>query len=222
MGHLVVSCCVSIMNCWIKFSATEKGNDKVCDTHNESLCYTHKKYYLIWSRLFFKNDCAINHSKEIVSDGEDLSLSLPSQLSTPQKKASNVNKEPKKDMIMCLTDKQDSWKQVKILSRVGNGSKRKSGKYKNDWNVWDDQGYTKVIDCENGVEEWEEIKSDYDDKMTKSASQSISHLSKSLSDLQIGEKGCYANSTDEILVNQMYVTQVNLKILNAKEKELQS
>ena len=36
---------------------------------------------------------------------------------------------------MCLTDKQDSWKQVKILSRVGNGSKRKSGKYKNDGNV---------------------------------------------------------------------------------------
>ena len=97
---------------------------------------------------------------------------------------------------MCLTDKQDSWKQVKILSRVGNGSKRKSGKYKNDWNVWDDQGYTKVIDCENDVEEWEEIKSDYDDKMTQSTSQSISHLSKSLSDLQIGEKGCYANSTE--------------------------
>ena len=97
---------------------------------------------------------------------------------------------------MCLTDKQDSWKQVKILSRVGNGNKRKSGKYKNDWNVWDDQGYTKVIDCENDVEEWEEIKSDYDDKMTQSTSQSISHLSKSLSDLQIGEKGCYANSTE--------------------------
>ena len=97
---------------------------------------------------------------------------------------------------MCLTDKQDSWKQVKILSRVGNGSKRKSGKYKNDGNVWDDQGYTKVIDCENDVEEWEEIKSDYDDKMTQSTSQSISHLSKSLSDLQIGEKGCYANSTE--------------------------
>ena len=36
------------------------------------------------------------HSKEIVSDANELSLSLPSQLSTPQKKASNTNKEPKK------------------------------------------------------------------------------------------------------------------------------
>ena len=36
--------------------AMEKVNDKVCDTHNKSLYYTHKKYYLIWSRLFFKND----------------------------------------------------------------------------------------------------------------------------------------------------------------------
>ena len=39
------------------------------------------------------------HSKEIISDAEDLSLSLPSQLSTPQKKTTNINKEPKKDMI---------------------------------------------------------------------------------------------------------------------------
>ena len=45
---------------------------------------------------------------------------------------------------------------------------------------------------------------------------------KSLSDLQISEKECNANSTDEILENQTYVTQVNHKILNAKEKELQS
>ena len=61
-----------------------------------------------------------NHSKEIISDAEDLSLSLPTQLSFPQKKATNINKEPKKDMIMHLkTDKQGSWKQVKILSRVG-------------------------------------------------------------------------------------------------------
>ena len=36
--------------------AMEKVNDKVCDTHNKSLYYTHKKYYLIWSRLFFKNN----------------------------------------------------------------------------------------------------------------------------------------------------------------------
>ena len=45
---------------------------------------------------------------------------------------------------------------------------------------------------------------------------------KSMSDLQISKKGYDANSTDEILVNQTYVTQVNHEILNAKEKELQS
>ena len=105
-----------------------------CVIHTTKACVTLTKSITLFE-AGFKNDCAINHSKEIVSDGEDLSLSLPSQLSTPQKKASNVNKEPKKDMIMCLTDKQDNWKQVKILSRVGNGNKRKSGKYKNDWNV---------------------------------------------------------------------------------------
>ena len=40
----------------------------------------------------------------------------------------------------------------------------------------------------------------------------------SLSDLQISEKGCDANSSYKILVNQTYVPQVNQKILNAKEK----
>ena len=34
--------CVSLTNCWIKFMAMEKVNNKVCDTHNESLYYTHK------------------------------------------------------------------------------------------------------------------------------------------------------------------------------------
>ena len=48
-------------------------------------------------------------------------------------------KEPKKDMIICRkTDKQDSWKQVKILYRAGKVGKSKSGKYKNHWNVLDD------------------------------------------------------------------------------------
>ena len=42
----------------------------------------------------------------------------------------------------------------------------------------------------------------------------------SLSDLQISEKGCDANSTYKILGNQTYVPQVNQKILNTKEKEL--
>ena len=37
---------------------------------------------------------------------------------------------------------------------------------------------------------------------------------------RFSEKGCDANFTGEILVNQAYVTQVNHEILNAKEKEL--
>ena len=64
-------------------------------------------------------------------------------------------------MIICLkTDKQDSSKQVKILSRAGKLGKSKSGKYKSHWNVSDDQGYTKMIDFENDVAQWEEIMSD--------------------------------------------------------------
>ena len=39
--------CVGLTNCWIKYTATEKVNDKVCDTRTKSLYYTHKKYYLI-------------------------------------------------------------------------------------------------------------------------------------------------------------------------------
>ena len=31
--------CLSLTTCYIKFTATEKGNDKVCDTHNEA-CIT--------------------------------------------------------------------------------------------------------------------------------------------------------------------------------------
>ena len=42
------------------------------------------------------------HIKKIVSNAEDLSLSLPSQLSTLPKGTSNVNKLPKKDIIVCL------------------------------------------------------------------------------------------------------------------------
>ena len=46
------------------------------------------------------------HSKEIIYDAEDHSLYLPSQLSFPQRKATNINKEPTKDMIIRLkTDK---------------------------------------------------------------------------------------------------------------------
>ena len=98
-----------------------------------------------------------------LSDAEDLSLSLPSQMSALPKKASNVNKEPKKDVIIRLkTDKQNSWKQVKVLSRAGKVGKNKSGKCKNHCNVLDDQGYAKVIDFENDVKECKEIKSDYD------------------------------------------------------------
>ena len=67
--------CVSLMNCWIKFMATEKGNDKVCDTHNESLYYTHKKYYFIWSRLFFKNECATISSSYLSGVGNFCTLS---------------------------------------------------------------------------------------------------------------------------------------------------
>ena len=79
-----------------------------------------------------------------------------------------------------------------------------------------------MIDFEKDVEEWEETELDYDDETTQHPNPSIDHLSKSLSDLQISEKRCDANSNDEILVNQTYVTQVNHEILNANEKELQS
>ena len=91
------------------------------------------------------------HGKEIISNAEDPSLYLPSHLSFPQRKGTNVNKEPKDMIIRLKTDKQNSWKQVKILSRAGKVRKSKSGKYKNHWNVSDDQGYTKVIDFENDV-----------------------------------------------------------------------
>ena len=43
-----------------------------------------------------------------------------------------------------------------------------------------------------------------------------------MSDLQISGKGCDTNSTDETLLNQIYITQFNHKILNAKEKKFQS
>ena len=60
---------------------------------------------------------------------------------------------------------------------------------------------TKVIDFEKDVEEKEENEPDYDDETTQLPNASINHLLKSLSDLQISKKECYANSTDEILVN---------------------
>ena len=44
-----------------------------------------------------------------------------------------------------------------MLSIGGKVGKSNSGKYKNHWNVLDDQGYTKVIDFEKDVEKWEEL-----------------------------------------------------------------
>lgn len=79
-----------------------------------------------------------------------------------------------------------------------------------------------MIEFENDVEKWEEFKSDHDDETTQLPNPSINHLSKTLSDLQIIEKECDANSTDKILVNQPYVTQVNHKLLNNKQKDFQS
>ena len=163
------------------------------------------------------------HNKESVSNAEDLSLSLPIQQSILLQEISNVNKEPITDMIIRFkTDIQNSWKQVKILSRARKVSQSKSGKYKNNWNVLDDQRYIKVIEFENDVEKWEEFKSDHDDETTQPPNPSINHLSKTLSDLQIIEKECDANSTDKILVNQAYVTQVNHELLNNKQKDFQS
>ena len=37
------------------------------------------------------------------------------------------------------TDKQDSWSEVKTLSKAGKVGRSKSGKYKNHWNILDDQ-----------------------------------------------------------------------------------
>ena len=69
-------------------------------------------------------------------------------------KASNITKEAKRDLIIHLkTNKQDSWKQVKILSRAGKVGKSKSEKYKNHWDVSDKQGNIKLIDFENNVYE---------------------------------------------------------------------
>ena len=48
--------CVSLTNCWIKFMAMEKVNNKVCDAQRKPVLHS-QKHYLIWSRLFFKNDC---------------------------------------------------------------------------------------------------------------------------------------------------------------------
>ena len=49
------------------------------------------------------------------------------------------------------------WEQFKVLCRAVKVGKSKSGKYKNYWNILDDQGYSKMIEFENDVEEWEEI-----------------------------------------------------------------
>ena len=47
---------------------------------------------------------------------------------------------------------------------------------------------------ENDIEEWEETMSDYDYETTQLPNPCIDHLSKSLKDLEISEKGCDAIS----------------------------
>ena len=83
-----------------------------------------------------------------MSDTEDLSLPLASQKSTLPKKKSNINREPKKDMIIHFL-RQKKKIVGNILSRAGKVSKTKSRKYKNYYNVLNNQGYT--------FEEWEKL-----------------------------------------------------------------
>ena len=74
-------------------------------------------------------------------------------------------------IICCRTDKQDGWEQFKVLCRALKVGKSKSGKYKNYWNILDDQGYSKMIEFENDVEEWEEINQIIMTKQTTSKSK---------------------------------------------------
>ena len=63
------------------------------------------------------------------------------------------------------------WEQFKVLCRAVKVGKSKSGKYKNYWNILDDQGYSKMIEFENDVEEWEEINQIIMTKQTTSKSK---------------------------------------------------
>lgn len=75
-------------------------------------------------------------------------MPLASQKSTLPKKKSNINREPKKDMIIHFL-RQKKKIVGNILSRAGKVSKTKSRKYKNYYNVLNNQGYT--------FEEWEKL-----------------------------------------------------------------
>ena len=123
-----------------------------------------------------------------MSDTEDLSLPLASQKSTLPKKKSNINREPKKDMIIHFL-RQKKKIVGNILSRAGKVSKTKSRKYKNYYNVLNNQGYT--------FEEWEKLSKIMMMKNFSTQKAAITKTVTSLNILTVPKKTLSTSTTSE-------------------------
>lgn len=126
-----------------------------------------------------------------MSDTKDLSLPLASQKSTLPKKKSNINninREPKKDMIIHFL-RQKKKIVGNILSRAGKVSKTKSRKYKNCYNVLNNQGYT--------FEEWEKLSKIMMMKNFSTQKAAITKTVTSLNILTVPKKTLSTSTTSE-------------------------
>ena len=123
-----------------------------------------------------------------MSDTEDLSLPLASQKSTLPKKKLNINREPKKDMIIHFL-RQKKKIVGNILSRAGKVSKTKSRKYKNYYNVLNNQGYT--------FEEWEKLSKIMMMKNFSTQKAAITKTVTSLNILTVPKKTLSTSTTSE-------------------------
>lgn len=115
-------------------------------------------------------------------------MPLASQKSTLPKKKSNINREPKKDMIIHFL-RQKKKIVGNILSRAGKVSKTKSRKYKNYYNVLNNQGYT--------FEEWEKLSKIMMMKNFSTQKAAITKTVTSLNILTVPKKTLSTSTTSE-------------------------
>lgn len=115
-------------------------------------------------------------------------MPLASQKSTLPKKKLNINREPKKDMIIHFL-RQKKKIVGNILSRAGKVSKTKSRKYKNYYNVLNNQGYT--------FEEWEKLSKIMMMKNFSTQKAAITKTVTSLNILTVPKKTLSTSTTSE-------------------------
>ena len=159
------------------------------------------------------NDSILNNSNP---EGRDRSISdLCNRLANsftdkaqPTDESSTKFKAIKKGAIVKFRGKDDEWHTCEVTTRSG----KSKGKYKNAWNIIRD-GLKENVDFERDVEDFEVLEPSTQEKEINSVENSenlINHL--------LG----WSTSTEEIMIEESYMSAHESEVRAAKDKELES